>query len=163
MNDADLDLSIPTLMAACKGNVAMLPSFMVHDDYVWPRGNVVQTDSKGRIHLRRSTFLRVVRNQLPIREGVWHRVDMQEFHIDLQPHHLQGSQDQQGGNQRQAARSVAKVDRWGRSQGDDDYGQTPARDNRQPDIAADVRAAKAAGTSRSIGSTVLGGDSSRKR
>lgn len=48
MTDPDLDLSIPSLMLACKGNVAMLPSFMVHDDDVWPRSGVVRTDSKGR-------------------------------------------------------------------------------------------------------------------
>jgi hypothetical protein len=49
MSDPDLDLSIPSLMKACKGNVAMLPSFMVHDDNVWPRSGVVRTDSQGRI------------------------------------------------------------------------------------------------------------------
>lgn len=157
MFDPDLDLSIPTLMRACKGNVAMLPSFMVHDDAVWPRAGVVRTDSKGRIHMRRSTFIRAVVGELPIRPGLWHRIDMQEFHIDLKPHHLQGSADQDGGNKRSAARSVAKADWAGRVNGDEGYGHDPHRDHRKQDIARDVAEAKARGSSRSIGSTVLGG------
>lgn len=155
--DPTIDLSMASLMRACKGNVATLPSFMVHDDPAWPRGNVVQADSKGRIHMRRSTFLRVVAGKLPIRAGLWHRIDCQEFHLDLQPHHLQGSEDQRGGNRKQAARAMAVVDAFGRAQGDQDYGVTPPRHNRQQDVARDVADAKARGTSRSIRSTVLGG------
>lgn len=109
MTDPDLDLSIPSLMRACRGNVAMLPSFMVHDNDVWP-SQAVRTDSQGRIHMRRSTFLRAVVGDLPIVEGIWHRIDCQEFHLDLKPHHLQGSSDQEGGNRRLAARAVAKAD-----------------------------------------------------
>lgn len=158
MIDPDLDLSIKSLMSACKGNVAALPSFMVHDDEVWPRSGIVRVDSKGRVHMRRSTFNRVVAGELPIRAGLWHRIDMQEFHIDLEPHHLQGSADQAGGNQRIAARAVARADWTGRVQGDDDYGQAPSRDHGKQDIARDVAEAKARGTSRSIGSTVLAGN-----
>lgn len=156
MIDPDLDLSIPSLMAACKGNVAMLPSFMVHDDEVWPRSGVVRTDNKGRVHMRRSTFLRTVAGQIPIREGIWHRIDVQEFHIDLKPHHLQGSADQAGGSNRIAARAVAKIDGAGRAQGDDDYGEAVRGDHRPQDIERDVAEAKARGWSGSVGSTVLG-------
>lgn len=156
MQEPELDLSISSLMKACKGNVAMLPSFMVHDDHAWPKHKAVLTDSRGRVHLRRSTFNRVVSGQLPLREGVWHRVDVQEFHIDLKPHHLQGSEDQQGGNNRLAARGIAKIDKHGRHQGQDEYGEDLPRDNRQPDIARDVAEAKRAGSSRRIGSNVLG-------
>ncbi len=159
MIDAALDLSIPTLMRACQGNVKKLPSFMVHDDNVWPRSNVVRTDSRGRIHMRRSAFMRTVHSELPIRPGLWHRIDLQEFHIDLKPHHLQGSTDNSGGNQVSAARNVALVDSAGRAIGDDDYGNTPRRDHRAEDIAADVRAAKEAGTSGSVRSSTLCGGS----
>lgn len=156
MTDPDLDLSIEALMRACKGNVAMLPSFMVHDDAVWPRSGVVRTDSKGRIHMRRSTFNRTVAGKLPIREGIWHRIDMQEFHLDLKAHHLQGSADQIGGNKKQAARAVAMTDRHGRNQGDAEYGNNLSGHHRQQDVARDVRAAKEAGTSGSVRSTALG-------
>jgi hypothetical protein len=158
MIDPDLDLSIPSLMRACKGNVAMLPSFMVHDDHVWPRSGVVRTDSRGRIHMRRSTFLRTVAGKLPIREGIWHRMDCQEFHLDLKPHHLQGSEDQAGGNRREAARGMVKADRFGRVQGDEGYGDDLSGDHRLQDVARDVAEAKARGTSGSVGSTVLAGN-----
>jgi hypothetical protein len=158
MIDPDLDLSVATLMAACKGNVAMLPSFMVHDDDVWPVSRIVRTDSKGRIHMRRSTFMRVVVGELPIRAGIWHRIDCQEFHLDLKPHHLQGSADQEGGSRRQAARDIARADRAGRVEGDDGYGDAPPRDYRPQDIAADVAEAKAAGTSGSVRSNTLAGN-----
>lgn len=157
MTDPDLDLSIPSLMRACKGNVAMLPSFMVHDDDVWP-SQTVRTDSQGRIHMRRSTFIRAVVGELPIREGIWHRVDCQEFHLDLKPHHLQGSSDQEGGNRRQAARTVAKADWAGRIKGDEGYGNAPTGDHRQQDVERDVAEAKARGTSGSVGSTVFARD-----
>lgn len=155
MTDPDLDLSIPSLMRACQGNVAKLPSFMVHDDAVWPRAGAVRTDSKGRVHMRRSTFNNVVAGKLPIRAGLWHRIDVQEFHIDLQPHHLQGSIDQQGGNRRTAARTVARADWAGRVPGDEDYGIAPSGDYGTQDVARDVAEAKVRGTSRRIRSTVL--------
>ena len=158
MTEPDLDLSIPSLMRACKGNVAMLPSFMVHDDDVWPRSGVVRTDSKGRIHMRRSTFIRTVSGKLPILAGIWHRIDVQEFHLDLKPHHLQGSSDQEGGNRRAAARAVAKADWAGRVEGDQGYGTAPGGDHGQQDVARDVAEAKARGTSGSVGSTVFARD-----
>jgi len=158
MTDPELDLSIQSLMRACKGNVVMLPSFMVHDDNVWSRSGVVRTDSKGRIHMRRSTFNHAVAGKLPIREGIWHRIDCQEFHLDLKPHHLQGSENQQGGNRLKAARSVAKADRFGRVQGDEGYGDDLSGDHRQQDVARDVAELEARGQRRGIGSTVLGRD-----
>jgi hypothetical protein len=155
MTDPTLDLSIPSLMRACKGNVAMLPSFMVHDDHVWPKSGVVRTDSLGRIHMRRSAFLRTVSGQLPIREGLWHGIDVQEFHLDLKPHHLQGSGDQQGGNRKTAARAVAIADWAGRTEGDEGYGDAARRDHRQQDVARDVADIKARGESRGVRSTVF--------
>lgn len=155
MTEPQLDLSITSLMRACKGNVSMLPSFMVHDDSVWPRSGIVRTDNRGRIHMRRSTFNRAVVGELPIKEGIWHRIDVQEFHLDLKPHHLQGSVDQEGGNKRLAARSVVKADKAGRVQGDTGYGDDLSGHHGAQDIARDVAEAKARGTSRSIGSNVF--------
>jgi hypothetical protein len=88
--DPVLDLSIATLAKACKGDVSKLPSFVVHDDEAWPWFNKVRP-AKGKIHIRRSTFNRVVVGQVPVRPGIWLRVDAQEFFIDLQPHHLGGA------------------------------------------------------------------------
>lgn len=156
MQDAELDLSIETLTKACKGNVELLPSFMVHDNGVWPTGRVA-LDSKNRIHMRRASFLRSVAAKLPVREGIWHRVDVQEFHLDLQPHHLQGSQDMQPAEGHKHSRQIVLLDKWGRPQGDRDYGVAPHRDHGQQDVAADVERAKANGTSRSISSTVFDG------
>lgn len=156
IDDAELDLSIETLARICKGNVSMLPSFMVHNNDVWPTGRVA-LDNKNRIHMRRASFLRTVAAELPVREGLWHRADVQEFHLDLQPHHLQGSQDMKQAEGHKHSRQIVKLDRWGRPQGDRDYGLAPSRDHGQQDIAADVERAKANGTSRSIGSTVFDG------
>ena len=160
MKDPDLDLSIPTLMKACKGNVKNLPSFMVHDDNVWPRYANVRTDNKGRIHMRRSTFLRVVAGKLPLREGIWHRIDVQEFYIDLKPHHLQGSGGLAEDAKRQVARVVSLVDDGGRSQGDEDYGDAPLRTFGTQDIERDRAEAKAVGASGIVGSSVLTSDRS---
>lgn len=86
---AHVDLSVATIRALAKGNPENLPRFMVHDDSVWPWG-VVQMDSLKRIHLRRTDFLSVVAPQIPVRAGVWHRVDLQEFIVDLAAHNLDG-------------------------------------------------------------------------
>ncbi len=83
-------------------------------------------------------------------------MDVQEFHIDLKPHHLQGHSSGDGEDKRQVARVVSLVDHGGRSQGDEDYGDALPRDHRPQDVAEDVREAKASGTSRSIGSTFIG-------
>lgn len=156
-DDPDLDLSISALMRACRGNVAMLPSFMVHDDPVWPRSGVVRTDNRGRIHMRRSTFNRIVAGKLPIRAGIWHRIDCQEFHLDLEPHHLQGGSDTAGGNRRAAARTVTRADDRARLPGDEGYGDALHGDFRAADVERDVREAKARGTSGSVRSAVLAG------
>jgi hypothetical protein len=155
MQEAQLDLSIASLTRACQGNVDRLPSFMVHDDDVWPRHAVIRTDSRGRVHMRRSTFNRVVVPELPIRAGLWHRIDLQEMHIDLQPHHLQGSLDSMGGDKRKAAKVVALADEHGRLPGDQGYGERDARDHRQQDVAADVERIARSGSGRGVRSTVF--------
>jgi len=119
----DLDLSIEGLARACKGNVKNLPSFMVHDNDVWPDWRRIRVDNRNRIHLRRSAFEAVVAGKLPIRAGIWHRVDVQEFHLDRQPHHLQGSDLATESTKRAAARTVARADGSGRVAGDDGYGE----------------------------------------
>lgn len=156
ISDAELDLSIETLSRACKGNVANLPSFMVHNNDVWPTGRVA-LDSQNRIHMRRASFLRTVSARLPVRAGIWHRVDVQEFHLDLQPHHLQGSENMGKREGHKHSRQIVLLDQWGRPQGDRDYGLAPSRDHGSEDIAADARRAKADGESRSIRSSVFDG------
>lgn len=155
MIDPELDLSVASLMRACQGDVSKLPSFMVHDNDVWPGSATVRTDGKGRVHMRRSTFNRCVAGRLPLRVGIWHRIDMQEFHIALEPHHLQGGADTAGGNKRQAARQLILTDAQGRVQGDEGYGEDLAGLSRPSDVARDVFEAKAEGQSRSVRSTVL--------
>lgn len=150
-----LDISIPTLMAACKGNVADLPSFCVHDDAVWPNWRRVQLDSRGRIHLRRSTFLREVAGRLPVVAGLWLRADMQEFRLDLRPHHLQGSYGMERQNSHRHLRAVTRVDAAGRPTTDPDHGQAHSLPARQPDVERDLRAARAAGEAVVVRSRVL--------
>lgn len=118
-----LDLSIPTLMKACKGNVKNLPSFMVHDNGLWV-GDAVQLDNKNRIHLRRSAFHRSVVGFVPIRAGIWHGLGVQEFHIDLKPHHLQGSGDMATAKGHQHSRLLTLTDAQGRNPGTEGYGET---------------------------------------
>lgn len=156
MTDPDLDLSIASLARACRGNVAMLPRFMVHDNGTWPPG-VVRTDNKGRVHMRRSTFLSAVVGQVPVREGLWLGPGVQEFFIDLQPHHLQGSIDNDGGNQQQAARGIVRMDSRGRVAGDEGYGDDTPGDHRQADAGRDAAQLAASGQARGIGSSVFGG------
>jgi hypothetical protein len=114
------------LAKACKGDVSKLPSFVVHDDEAWPWFNKVRP-AKGKIHIRRSTFNRVVVGQVPLRRrDLGPRGDAQEFFIDLQPHHLEGSR-----HRRRAARptlgrrvTVVKADEAGRLLPDEDgYGE----------------------------------------
>lgn len=125
--DINLDLSISTLAKACRGNVKNLPSFMVHNDAVWPSYQRAQLDNKNRIHMRRSTFLQVVSSALPVRAGIWHGVDVQEFFLDLQPHHLDGSADMADRQGYTHSRLITKTDAWGRNPGDIDYGVAPSR------------------------------------
>jgi hypothetical protein len=135
----------------CQGDVSKLPSFMVHDNAVW-RSGVVQPDSKGRVHLARSTFDQQVVGHLPLRAGVWHGPDVQEFHIDLQPHHLQGGKDTKSDVAKVApARHVAKTDEAHRRQDEVDYGADLGFGRvSAEDAAADRAAAQKAGTSRSV-------------
>jgi hypothetical protein len=121
--DPVLDLSPETLAKACKGRVEMLPSFVVHDNAAWPWHNKVRP-AKGKLHMRRTTFLRVVVPQIPVRAGLFVRADAQEYYIDLQPHHLQGSTEPKAGpavNNMQTARIAAKADAVGRLPDEADY------------------------------------------
>jgi hypothetical protein len=120
-----MDLSMETLMRACKGDVSKLPSFIVHDDVAWPWHTKIRP-AKGKLHMRRSTFNNVVVAELPVKPGLWVRPDAQEFFLDLKPHHLQGSEDSStykpGENNHQTARDMAVADAAGRLPDEDDYG-----------------------------------------
>ena len=150
-----LDLSIETLMRACKGNVKNLPSFMVHDNAVWPQERRVQLDSKNRIHLRRATFLAAVSSKLPVRAGIWHRIDCQEFHLDLQPHHLQGSSDAQATQDHKHSRVIVKADEFGRTQEDEGYGETVSKSPRLTRSDVDAAISEAGGALRGVGSQLF--------
>jgi len=128
LTDINIDLSRKTLLAACKGNVAMLPRFVVVDNDAWPWPESVRLDSQGRIHIRRTTFLRVTQaEQLPVKPGLWIRADSQEFFIDLKPEHIDGGADAQrmvsGDVKTKATRPVVRQDESGRSPGDEGYGE----------------------------------------
>lgn len=86
---AQIDLSPALIRSIARGDPRNLPVFMVHDDAVWPWGRV-QLDSLKRVHLRRHDFNTVVAPQIPTRPGLWLRDDLQQFHVDLAAHHLQG-------------------------------------------------------------------------
>lgn len=120
--DINLDLSISTLARACRGNVKLLPTFMVHSDTGWPSYRRAQLDSRNRIHMRRSTFYQVVSSALPVRAGLWHGLDVQEFHLDLQPHHLDGSADMADRQGYKHSRLITLTDAYGRNPWDRDYG-----------------------------------------
>jgi hypothetical protein len=154
----NLDLRISTLARACKGNVEGLPSFMVHDDPLWPTFSRVQLDSRNRIHIRRTTFLQVVCTQVPVREGIWHGMGVQEFHIDLKPHHLQGSQDAPDPQGYKHSREITKTDAEGRNPGDPDYGYPTRRvdpGEQEPALALGELAPD--GPRRAVRSTVFDG------
>lgn len=123
--DPVIDLSIDTLRRACRGDPARLPSFIVHDDAAWPWHAKVRP-AKGKVHIRRSTFNRVVAGQVPLRPGLWVRDDAQEFHIDLKVHDLQGTTDEAmrdaKANPLGAARAVSAADSAGRLPDEEDYG-----------------------------------------
>lgn len=137
--EINLDLSISTLARACKGNVKLLPTFMVHSDSAWPSYRRAQLDSRNRIHMRRSTFLQVVSSNLPVRAGLWHGIDVQEFHLDLQPHHLDGSADMADREGYKHSRLITKTDAFGRNPWDFDYGATvsgPGAARKDPALVA---------------------------
>ena len=94
--DPKLDLQISTLRQLCRGDVTRLPSFIVHDDEAWPWYNQVRP-SKGDIHIRRSTFNRVVVGKVPLQPGLWVRQDAQQFFIARSP-----GPDGPGGKRRQS-------------------------------------------------------------
>jgi hypothetical protein len=137
--EINLDLSIATLARACKGNVKLLPTFMVHSDAAWPSYRRAQLDSRNRIHMRRSTFLQVVSSALPVRAGLWHGIDVQEFHLDLQPHHLDGSADMADRQGYKHSRLITRTDDFGRNPWDFDYGKAasgPGAARKDPSLAA---------------------------
>lgn len=160
MTEPNLDLSIATLARACKGNVKNLPSFVVHDNEAWTSPHAVKLDSKNRIHMRRATFLRSVSSQIPVRPGLWLRVDAQEFFIDLQPHHLQGSLDSHKIEGHKHSRAITLTDAHGRNPGDEGYGEALSDDQRARDARKDAAELARRGEARGIRSTALGSDSS---
>lgn len=87
--DVQIDLSTTAIRGLARGNPDNLPTFMVHDDAVWPWGKV-QIDNKKRIHVRRSTLNNTIAPALPMRPGLWMGVDVQQFHIDLSAAQLDG-------------------------------------------------------------------------
>lgn len=153
----NLDLRIETLARACKGNVKALPSFMVHNNAAWPNYKRTQLDSKNRIHMRRGTFLAVVVGQVPIRAGLWLGKDVQEFFIDLKPHHLQGSDDMPDPAGYKHSREITKTDYAGRNPGDDGYGERPSPVSmaKLKELRLDRERAKAEGQSLSVRSSIF--------
>lgn len=160
MIDPDLDLSPATLARQCKGNTKLLPRFVVHDDVAWPWHSKVRLDKKNRIHMRRTTFNRVVPKQVPVKAGLWIRADAQEYFIDLQPHHLQGGADQQ---KEQAghlhSRAMVKADEAGRLPDEHDYKEPIAATERQQIDRGDLAKLEASGKRRGVRSTALLGHS----
>lgn len=152
-----IDLSIATLMAACKGNVEALPSFMVHDNTAWVT-KAVQLDNKNRIHLNKGTFLRAVAPQVPVREGLWLGPDVQEFHIDLKPHHLQGSDSMDAHKGHKHSRVITKTDSAGRNPGDEDYGDPISKPNGVSQSDLHAARVEAGGSLRGVGSSALSPD-----
>jgi hypothetical protein len=155
----NLNLSRKMILASCKGNVKLLPRFVVVKDEAWPWPDNVRTDSLGRLHLQHTTFMRTVARSVPVKPGLWIAADAQEYVIDLQQHHLEGGDDQQADvtNEDKAttARPFAMKDDQGRYPGDPDYGKTlsDAFGVAQPDLDADHDAIK--GPRRGVNSTIF--------
>lgn len=155
MIDPDLDLSIETLTRACKGDVSKLPSFAVHNDAAWPWHNKVRVDNLNRIHIRRATFNRIVAGKLPVRAGLWLRADVQHFTLDLQPHHLQGSEDTKADAKR-TARVMAKADEQGRLPDEHNYKEEALSKSQLGPVSRDDLAEVATRDEKgSVGSTAL--------
>lgn len=151
-----IDLSPQSLRKLCKGNVKNLPTFMVHDNDVWPYPEVVRIDSKNRIHLRRATFLAVVVGQVPVSAGIWHRIDVQEFSINLQPHHLNGGSEETDAQDYKHTRSIVSKSTDGTMEGDQDYDDHISDAKRQPrNNVGSGEIAKARRDGRSLGSSVF--------
>lgn len=145
-DELNLNLDIPTLMRACKGNVENLPTFMVHNDEVWPAWRKTMLDTKNRIHIRRTTFMQTVARSLPVRPGLWLRIDTQQFHIDLQPHHLQGTTGMQKVEGHKHSRELVQADEDGQVPGEWEYGKNrktvAERDGREGPSLADITDAR---------------------
>lgn len=159
-----LDLSIPTLMKTCRGRVELLPSFVVHSDSVWPDPRRTQLDTQNRIHLNRTAFARNVVGNLPVREGLWLRIDAQVWHLDLKPHHLQGGALMEPGKGHRHSRAFTLVDSAGRPITDGEHGIESRSSAATPEpgrLAELRRAAKADSISLSVRSALgnLGGNS----
>jgi hypothetical protein len=159
--DPVLDLSKETLLRACKGDIRKLPSFIVHDDDAWPWFNSVRP-AKGKIHMRRSTFNRVVAPQVPVKPGLFVRADAQEFTIDLRVDQLEGSSDiasaAPDAKNHDTARRVAVADEAGRLPDEEDYGtqiveRSPGREVDRDDLERIARDPE----KRGIGSAVFSG------
>lgn len=118
----NLDLNVEALAKACKGDVKLLPSFMVHDDTVFLSPTAVRLDNRNRLHIRRTTFMRSVVGQVPVRQGLWLSATVQEYFFDLKPHHLQGSDDMAPAKGHKHSRALIGDDGAGRIQGDYDHG-----------------------------------------
>lgn len=151
----NLDLSMESLIKACKGNVKALPSFMVHDNAAWPWPDSVKLDGKNRIHMRRSTFLRTVSEDLPVRAGIWHGIDVQEFHLELEAHHLGGGADQQKYVGHKQSRALVMADKYGRPLGDLDHGDAALESNGVTQSELDDSRNEIDGPARGVASTFL--------
>jgi len=158
MEKPNIDLSKETILRLCKGNVKLLPRFVVVDDVAWPWPDHVRVDNLGRLHIRKTTFLRTVATELPVKPGLWIRGDSQEYSIDLQPHQLEGGADQQKEVGRRdvlnIARPIAKQDAFGRYPGGKDYGKANSKADRHANTGGDDPAATAGGQGRGVRSTV---------
>ncbi|AGH16030.1 hypothetical protein DVVG_00044 [Dunaliella viridis virus SI2] len=159
--DPELDLSVDTIRKLCKGRVENLPRFMVHDEN-W-RGPVARigkrADGTMEIHMQRAAFFRIVQPQIPIKPGLWRRLGVQEYLIDLQAHHLGGSGDTMGPptlDRRAVALQMTKSDAAGRQPDEVDYGaEALERAHVRQVSRADIERARREGQGRSVGSSVF--------
>ena len=158
MLDPNLDLSMPALMRACEGNIHKLPDFVVHDDETWPQYNRVMVDKKNRLHIRRSTFLHVVAGEMPVRAGIWIHDTAQLFHLQLEPHHIQGASDAAPVDSHEQSRRLVLMDEAGRTPEDEGYGDALPDSDGIGDVGDGDAAAPPAGPRRGVRSTVFSPD-----
>lgn len=127
----NIDLSPTFIRALCKGDTKNLPVLWVHDNAVWPTDEI-RIDTKNRLHMRRWIFENVVAPAIPCREGMWLRVDVQEFFIDLRPDQLDGDPEQNAPLLQADRRKVVLADDSARIPGDDGYGESDVAAVRAP-------------------------------